>query len=80
VYQVSVPRPTPASSVSVPAEERPLPETAAGAAAVQSAIVSGLNAVAASAVAAELLEGQVAGTDVLEIIRCVLHAPTIAPR
>lgn len=51
VYQVSVPKPTPTSSAAVLAEDREPPETAAGAAAVQSAIVSGLSAVAAKAVA-----------------------------
>jgi hypothetical protein len=50
VYHVSVPSPTPTSSASVAPDER-LPEIAAGAAAVQSAIVRGLKAVAANAVA-----------------------------
>ena len=46
VYQVSVPKPTPTSSAAVLAEDPEPPKTAAGAAAVQSAIVSGLSAVA----------------------------------
>jgi hypothetical protein len=49
VYQVSVPNPTSMRRAALANEDCEPPETAAGAAAIQSAIVSGLNAIAAKA-------------------------------